>query len=400
MNDARPIVIAGAGIAGLTAAIAFATRGFSVEIFERAPELTEIGAGIQLSPNATRILDRLGVLPRLSPSSVRPGAVVLQRASDLGEIARIPLAETAERRWGAPYLTAHRADLQAALLARVGELSKVRLTKDSAVESVSYRTEGISVMPNGDSARKRETGFVVAADGVWSALRKTIRADAGSQFAGQIAWRATLPVNHAALAALAPAGRAENVTAILDGGFHLVAYPVRAGAEVNLAAFTRGRDQNHHWSAGEDAAELRKKLRATDRRLAPLSAAEVKWTSYPVHTVDAGGAWTDPRGLALIGDAAHAMTPFAAQGAAMAIEDAETLAQIFVGGRAPPTALSAWQAARRERVARVARRGALNHFAWSAFGPVALARDLALRLRPPEAFAADLDWLYGWSPTE
>lgn len=109
------VLIAGGGIAGLTAAVAFASRGYSVRLFERAPGFAEIGAGLQLSPNATRLLRRLGVLDRLLPAAVRPQAVVLRDARGLNELGRVPLGQAAERRWGAPYLTVHRADLQSAL---------------------------------------------------------------------------------------------------------------------------------------------------------------------------------------------------------------------------------------------------------------------------------------------
>ena len=124
------------------------------------------------------------------------------------------------------------------------------------------------------------------------------------------------------------------------------------------------------------------------------------WTVWPIHTVEFERKWTLGGAFALIGDAAHAMTPYAAQGAAMAIEDAVTLAAALAG--APPDAapaLAAWEAARRPRIERVIRRGALNRFAWHASGPVALARNLFLKTRSPERLAADLDWLYGWRPS-
>jgi len=117
--QARQVIIAGAGIAGLTAALAFAERGYPVKLLEQAQRLEAAGAGIQLSPNATRILRKLGVLDRLLPAALRPEAVVLKDAATLRELARVPLGQAAEARWQAPYLVAHRADLQAALLAQV-----------------------------------------------------------------------------------------------------------------------------------------------------------------------------------------------------------------------------------------------------------------------------------------
>lgn len=400
MADAGRIIVAGAGIAGLTAAIAFAARGFSVTVFERAAELAEIGAGLQLSPNASRILDSLGVLPHLSARAVQPQSVVLRRASDLREIARIPLDEWGKVRWRAPYLTAHRADLQTALLTRAGELPQVRIVTAATLESVAFGAGGpIATVTAAGHTEGVEADLLVGADGVWSTTRRLVAAGAaGSRFSGKIAWRATLAAGHPAIGALAPGGRAQIVTALLDGDYHLVAYPMRGGAEVNLAGFTSGADMHQGWSGSKDAGAFRRFLRRADPRLQPLAAEAITWTSYPIYTVDPDRAWLDPRGLVLIGDAAHAMTPFAAQGAAMAIEDAETLARAVSGAIDLRGALLHWQAARKERVARVARRGALNHLAWSASGPVAVARDLVLRLRSPESLAADLDWLYGWEP--
>ena len=140
-------------------------------------------------------------------------------------------------------------------------------------------------------------------------------------------------------------------------------------------------------------------MRGIAPALASLAGGGTAWTAWPIHAVDANENWTAPR-LALIGDAAHAMPPFAAQGAAMAIEDAATLAGCVaaVPGNLA-AALARWEASRRPRIAKVARRGTLNHFAWHARGPVAFARNLVLKALPSEKLAHDLDWLYGWDST-
>src|ERR1700754_1349548 len=137
MSEARSrqVIVAGAGIAGLTAALAFAVRGFPVRVFEGAPRLEEAGAGIQLSPNATRILDRLGVLSGLRSAAVRPEAVILRDASSLAELARVPLGGAAERRWNAPYLTCYRADLHSALLAHVAREPGIQLVTGAHVRN-------------------------------------------------------------------------------------------------------------------------------------------------------------------------------------------------------------------------------------------------------------------------
>jgi salicylate hydroxylase len=405
MNDtrSRQVVIAGAGVAGLTAALAFAERGYSVQVFEQALRLEAAGAGLQLSPNATRILRQLGVLDRLLPAAVRPEAVVLKDAATLRELARVPLGQAAETRWQAPYLVAHRADLQSALTARVAEMPDIHLTTGARVGSVSTGTHGITATVEIDGKTIEAEGFLlVGADGVWSSVRGLAcstkgAASARSHFSGELAWRATVAVDSAAGQTFAGIGAKDCVTTFLHPGFHMVAYPVSKGAAFNLAAFTRGDRIAEGWSGNADAGILTNALRGTAAELSRLVEQASPWTAWPIHTVDPQQSWTTPNGIALIGDAAHAMTPFAAQGAAMAIEDAAMLADIIADFPADPAqSLQIWENLRRPRVARVARRGAINRLAWHAAGPVAIARNLFLKMRSSEKLAADLDWLYGW----
>jgi salicylate hydroxylase len=395
------IIIAGAGIAGLAAALAFASRGFSVQVFERAPQLEEVGAGIQLSPNATRILDRLGVLPALLETAVRPNAVLLRDGRTLTELARVPLGETAERRWNAPYLALHRADLQSALLSRVNKTPGIRLVTDAAIADIAQSSDAVTATIATPAGRVETTGLLlVGADGVRSAVRAHFSRSRQSRYSGEVAWRTMLPSDSPAGRALVEITSADAVTAFLHSGFHLIAYPVRGGTAINLAAFTPARGLAETWSGQADVAPLRSAMRSTAPVLSRLADEAGRWTAWPVHTVDRRPLWTFP-GVALIGDAAHAMTPFAAQGAAMAVEDAWTLAASVTAASGNLTdALAAWEAARRPRVEKVARRGAFNRFAWHASGPVALARNLVLKTRPSEKLAADLDWLYGWEPAE
>ena len=393
------ILIVGAGMAGLTAALAFAAHGRKVRVFEQAPRIEEVGAGLQVSPNATHILRRLGVLDTLLASAVRPEAVVLKDAVSLRELARVPLGEAAERRWGAPYLVAHRADLQDSLLSRAVHEPGIRIATGARVTKAAVRDGGgatVSVETDG-TAQEAEGSLLVGADGVWSTVRGLDGAAARSRFAGEIAWRTMLPADSRAGAAFASIARPDCVTTFLHPGFHLVAYPVRGGAAFNLVAFTRGERIAEGWSGHADPAVLSRALGGTASALARLGEDAGPWMAWPLHRVDQSRPWTRPEGVALIGDAAHAMTPFAAQGAAMAIEDAATLADRLAAFPGPlAEALAGWERMRRPRVAKAARRGALNHLAWHAAGPVALARNLFLGMRRPESLAADLDWLYGW----
>lgn len=389
-----PVLIGGAGIAGLTAAIALAGQGFPCRVFERAERLDEVGAGIQLSPNATRILGRLGVLEHLGDSAVQPEAVLLRDAAKLKQRATIPLGTAGAQRWGAPYLVLHRADLQRALVAAAREHSRIELvTGVEAIEALCEERLSL-IVAESDQRAQHPALVVVGADGVGSAVRKILQPSAAARFTGKLAWRTTLAADAPQARELLPATQ---VSVFLHPGVHLVAYPVSAGREINLVAVGRGPE-----AAGEDhAALLARAFKGAAPEVDALREAADQWTAWPIRTVDPRGCWTDPRGLVLIGDAAHAMSPFAAQGAAMAIEDAAVLA-LCLSGRDTDlaAALARYEKLRRPRILKVARRGALNELAWHAAGPVSLARNLVLSLRGPEKLAADMDWLYGWKLPE
>ncbi|MGX5804987.1 FAD-dependent monooxygenase [Bradyrhizobium sp. Arg314] len=396
----RQIVIAGAGVAGLTAALAFSARGYPVKLFEQAKQLEAAGAGLQLSPNATRILRRLGALDHLLPSAIRPEAVVLKDAGSLRELARVPLGEAGESRWGAPYLVAHRADLQAALMAAAAQRPNIELVTGARLTGIAVDPQSVTVTVETDGKTAEVAcGLLAGADGVWSSVRAELARTAGfatSRFSGELAWRATIPAESAAGQAFAQIAAADRVTTFLHAGFHMVTYPVSKGTAFNLAAFTKGERIAEGWSGHADPAILSGAMRGTAATLSRLVALAGPWTAFPIHTVEQR-RWTMPEGIALIGDAAHAMTPFAAQGAAMGIEDASMLADLIADFPGDPAqGLAVWENLRRPRVERVLKRGALNRLAWHAWGPVAIARNLVLAARPAEKLAADLDWLYGW----
>ncbi|MGD9915093.1 MAG: FAD-dependent monooxygenase [Rhizobiaceae bacterium] len=394
----RQIIVAGAGIAGLTAAIAFARHGFAVRVYEKATKIEEIGAGIQLSPNASRLLDDLGLLDSLMPAASQPEAVVLRsaRSKNLKELARVPLRPTAEERWGAPYLVMHRADLQSALLSYARHQADITITTGAAVRDMALHPFGVTASIDVDGRVIDAKGLLlVGADGVWSSIRG-LAGDAGkSKFTGKIAWRATIRSEGAAAALLG--NPADVVTAFLAKDAHLIAYPVRAGAAINLVAVTEGDGEVLRWDGRAETALLKRALRSAAPPIRQLIDEAGTWTTWPIHTVDPAMPWTISGGVALIGDAAHAMTPYAAQGAAMAIEDAVLLAdRVATAPGDIATALTSWERERRARVARVMKRGALNERAWHARGPVVLVRNMVLRSRSSERLAADLDWLYGW----
>ena len=396
MSPAGHIGIAGAGIAGLTCALAFAEHGFRVSIYERASRLDEVGAGLQLSPNATRILARLGLLPAIEKLAVEPCEIELRRAANLRRVASVPLGRSARARWDFPYLTIHRADLQAVLLEAVRAHGRIALhTGTTVVPHTQIRSgQPTMMLETAEGIREERFMLVVAADGVWSRLRASIPGAGANSYTGYVAWRAVLEMHGNRAGWLPPTDR---VTTFLHPRFHLVAYPLHGGDAVNLVVLSKGHEMATTWSNDADAGVLATVMRGCDPRLSTLVEAGAPWTAWPLHEVRTGGRWIAPEGIALVGDAAHALTPFAAQGAAMAIEDAFILAGFVVQMPSDiATALTRYEALRKPRVERVARRGAFNRFAWNAAGPIAFGRDIVLALRPPRALADDMNWLYAW----
>lgn len=390
----RAIVIAGAGIGGLTAAIALAAEGFHVIVIEKAAELEEAGAGIQLSPNASSILIRLGLEKHLTDRIVAPDHISIVAARSGREIVRIPLGGSAEIRYGAPYWIVHRADLQAALLARVREHSNIELHLDAPFEGVAVDDRVTVVHREGAERANRQALALIGADGVWSNVRNQHFGGVQPRFAGHVAWRSTVEAGR-----LPHAFRQNRVTLWFGSGAHLVAYPLRGGTLINLVAIVSGQWNRPGWSEPGDASEIAAQFSArrwSDAARMIISAADT-WAKWALYTIDRVIAADGP--VALLGDASHAMLPFAAQGAAMAIEDAAVLADCLARQRDNPSeAFRQYAAQRRTRLTQVQRTtrqsGAIYHLP----GPMALARNLSMKVLGGRRLLSQRDWLYDWRP--
>jgi salicylate hydroxylase len=368
------VAVAGGGIAGLTAATALSARGFSVDVYERAAALTEIGAGIQLSPNAMAVLERLGVTQFLKGQCCEPEALLVRNATSGATLMRMPLGKTARARYGAPYCTLHRADLQAALLAAAERTAGIHLGAE--LRDVHQTESDISFVAAGE---RRAAAILIGADGVHSTLRTGLFRHSGARPYGRAAWRATLTAD--AARGLADT---EIVGLWLGDRAHLVHYPIRAGALMNVVVVARG----------EGPLPPLFRFGPTIR---PLLERVAEWTPWPLLHVDAGPRWCLGRAV-LIGDAAHAMAPSAAQGGAQAIEDAWVLARALEHTTDIPRALARFEQARRPRVARVVAAADRNVNAYEAGGVPGVIRNILLSSLPGGLFLSRFDWLFGWKP--
>lgn len=398
MAAARNIIIAGAGIGGLTAALALAARGFRVIILEKAERLEEAGAGLQLSPNASRILVDLGLKPRLAARAVTPEAINIISAREGGEIARLPLGEAASLRAGAPYWVIHRADLQAALQAAVDDNPAIDLRLGCQFEDVTAHAKGLTVVQRHGDTRQQELAVaLIGADGIWSAVRNHLFPAVQPQFSGLIAWRGTLDATTLPREYTSP-----RVQLWMGPDAHLVAYPISGARQINVVAIVPGTWNRPGWSAPGDANEIKTAF-ATQRwpsTARMLVGAVDGWRRWALFTLPDIGEWSSGA-VALLGDAAHAMLPFAAQGAGMAIEDAAVLANCLgpaAGDNVAniPAALQRYGRLRRGRVLRVQRAARQQGRIYHLTGPLALARDAAIKAMGPKRMLARQDWIYDW----
>lgn len=369
------IAVAGAGIAGLTAALAFADKGFAVEIFEKAESLEEIGAGIQLSPNAMRLLQSLGLAEGLRPGLFEPEAIEIRDGLSGRRLNSIPLGETARRRYGAPYALIHRADLQATLYAAARARDGVSIHLQAEVHDIRATDSGVVFHAAGQGFR---SDVLVAADGMNSRLRTGYLGNPGPRPLGKTAWRAALP------ASALPSSISRVVTGLWMGpGGHFVHYPVRGGATLNVVVI-----------AGEPVASGAPPLAPFGKAARQLIDAVPEWTRWPLFENDPVPAWTRGR-VALIGDAAHAMAPSAAQGGAQAIEDACELASALAAAPdEPAAALASYERSRRPRVIRVAQEAKNNLAIYNMRGLPATLRNVVISALPAKILLSRLDWIF------
>jgi salicylate hydroxylase len=388
-------IIAGAGIGGLAAAIALSQAGVKVAIYERTDKLEEFGAGLQITPNATRVLARLGVLERVRQLSSKPNAVLALRGSDNAKLIRLPL-DDAERRWGAEYLVIHRADLQTALVEGVMDQPGVELSLGTTV--TEFATDGgtISVgLQRGRGAAHDKADLLIGADGLRSQVRNGLGFGPADQaeFAGRVSYRAVVNVDDAD-----PRWSLSEIVLRLGPEAHLVQYPLRHRSIVNLVATIRSASRavgtNQQWDGAADRSTLERAFAGWSKEARALIGAPVQWRAWPLYCRPSIPSFSLGR-VALVGDAAHPMLPFLAQGAAQAIEDAGALGRIVAQAPDIPATLALYSRDRVERAARVQREAVKQGRIYHLGGPFAVARDMTMRILGPSRLSERYDWLYG-----
>jgi 2-polyprenyl-6-methoxyphenol hydroxylase-like FAD-dependent oxidoreductase len=381
-------LIVGGGIGGLTTALALARTGMSATVLERSAFADETGAGIQLGPNATRALAELGVLDAITAAAFRPDVLRLFDGLSGTNLASVPLGRVAEERYGAPYLTLHRADLHASLLAACRAEGAIELRSGFEVTEAEALAEPVIV--RGADGMQAEGSILVAADGLWSRLRDRIAPDADLRFSGTTAWRALLPRGEVPAPFDAP-----EVGLWLGPHAHLVHYPVRGGKDLNVVAVVEGGSAKQGWSRRAEPDLLLPSFQRWAQPAKTLLATVKTWRCWSLFRLKPLPRWTDGR-MALLGDAAHPVQPYLAQGAALAIEDAITLAaSLEASGGDPVSAFPRYQSLRMDRAARVQAQAARFGRIYHLRGPAAFARNFLLGRRSPESLLQSFDWLYG-----
>jgi salicylate hydroxylase len=384
MMKVENVLIAGGGIGGLTAALCFAKRGFDVQVFEQAPEFGEVGAGIQLAPNCTRVLHDLGLEAGLREIAFVPTAVEMRDWKSGKMLTTNPLGPGVVAEFGFPYYHVHRADLIRVLAVAAGSHSNIELHTNARVETVDQNATNVFITAAG---ARHEGALLVGADGIHSAVRAHLFGAEAPVFTGNVAWRALVPAEHL------PEGLVHPVAGAWWGPRkHFVHYYVRSGELVNCVCVVEKRGwEVESWNERGDHAELKADFTGWHETIQLLidnmNPHECfKWALFDRPPMR---SWGSGR-ITLLGDACHPTLPFMAQGAAMAIEDGAVLSRCVAESDRVADGLQRYESLRRERTARIQSGSRRNAKVFHMSGVKAWMRNRAIG----HARGMMMDWLY------
>jgi salicylate hydroxylase len=387
-SNRLPILVAGGGIGGLAAALALTRRGFHVKVLEQAPQLGEIGAGIQLGPNAFAAFDALGVGPQARARAVYTDEMVMHDAIDESLVGRIPTGEAFRRRFGNPYAVIHRADVHTSLLEGARASDRIQVLTGTSVQRVEQDGGVVTVH---DSRGGTHRGCaLIGADGVKSAVRRQYVGDA-ARVSGHVVYRAVVDRKDF------PADLRWNAASIWVGpNCHLVHYPLRGGEQYNVVVTFHSREQEE-WSVREGSRdEVQSYFDGICARARQLIELPRDWKRWATADREPIGQWTFGRAT-LLGDAAHPTLQYLAQGACMALEDAVTLGEALrVHDDDIECAFEHYQRSRIARTARVVLSAREMGRIFHAKGVERLVRNDLWKGRSDERFYDAMEWLYGW----
>ncbi|MFN9470656.1 3-hydroxybenzoate 6-monooxygenase [Acidovorax sp.] len=384
-----PVLVAGGGIGGLAAALALVRQGFEVQVLEQSPAIGEIGAGMQLGPNAFHAFDALGVGEQARSRSVFTDCMVMHDALDEYQVGRIPTDEAFRARFGNPYAVIHRVDAHNCLLEGALATGRVRLQTHTRIERVE---QGAGTVTAIDQHGKAWRGVaLIGADGVKSVVRQQYVGDP-ARVTGHVVYRAVVEREDF------PEELRWNAASIWVGPHcHLVHYPLRGGEQYNVVVTFHSRGQEE-WGVTEGSREeVQSYFQDICPRARQLIDLPKSWKRWATADRDPIAQWTYGRAT-LIGDAAHPTTQYLAQGACMALEDAVTLGEALrVHGNGWDAALDLYQRSRVARTARIVLSGREMGRIYHAKGVERLVRNDLWRGRSAERFYDAMEWLYGWN---
>lgn len=346
----KKIVVAGAGIGGLCAALALAKRGFEVLVYEQSQHLGEVGAGLQLSPNAMHVLQTLGIADALKAKAFSPKTAVMRHYQTGKNYFTVPLGETATQKYGADYLHIHRADLHTTLRDAC-EMRNVSIHLGQAVQSYQHTSQNLvsnnltsnQLTPSNltiqfENRESLEADVLIGADGIKSKVQACMLGKTPAEFTGQVAWRGTVETHKLPKGLIKP-----NANLWVGPGKHFVSYYLRGGSLVNFVAVQERTDWlRESWNELGDISELRDTFVGWHPEVTELLAATESCYLWALFDRQPLNQWTD-QNVALLGDACHPMLPFLAQGAAMAIEDSYALANCLANEKDTQVALKAYE---------------------------------------------------------